>query len=1172
MADLDAFVTVASSDGEIFSVASNNDMLIYTDSSTQNIIMGTDSYAPHVIYSDGKIEMFKNASIQGDLDVTGFITQSGGTLGSKWRSFFNTIYTEESNVSIGMLRSNTLLTLCDPDPLTPSNAMVSFTNNVVSDGFALVGISNTGDLLLWHTSNYPVRIGTSNREVMTITGDGRVGICNMMPAYTFDVEGDMNFTGELLRNGVPFAGKQWTNNGASMFSLDSNVGIGLSNPVSRLHLHRNNALNVFTTYTNSVTNSNEGFVVGVDSNGNGVVWHNQYYNLRLGANNQEVMVITADGVVGINTDTPDVTYNCHIDGSLKTLYLDIGEFMTSSNANIFGALHAYNETEFESNVVFRSTTSNMDEASFLSTVKMNGLVFVNNDIAAYSNFYAFSNTTLCNCSIYDVCTMYSNVVIANSTGSAYLKSIGGNLGVNTESPAYTLDINGPVYALGYCNLLVNSVSDTSIHKAPTANALLTVNNTLTSVGIDATYASNAAFNTSNQVYNMWTGYNTTSFYTVKSNVGIGTSTPLHNLEVSTAGTSTIVSMVNSTNRVKMGVSNDLMVLMHNGVKPIVFGNNGNEYMRLSELGNLGIKKTTGINYEVDVNGSVNVSGGFYQNGTLITGGKWDSNADGVYVMSNIGVRTTPSATNALNVLGNASFTGNVTGAGFSGGGAGLTGLNITNITGGVTANKILVGNSAGTAIDAPTSLHWDYTNLRLGINKTSPDYDVDVIGTINATNVRGNGANITDINAANISSGITSSKLLVANSTGTSVTTYNSLHWDATNSRLGIGTSTPVSALDVNGTISTGGTSRLTNTGALQNVSVANGAGNSVDPNVLSSTIPVAKLPTASTSGSGIVQLNNTVSSTSTSEAATASAVKTAYDTASSAASTASTASTNATTALSTANSASSTASSAYSLASGALPLTGGTLTGALSVNDTTTPGSLLEVASATNAYISVKSTNNATNANMQFQTTSGSHTIYRDATIGTLNFYDGTNILMTMSNREIIFNTVGTERCRIDEIGNLVLRDANRLVWWYNWSIRATNGGNMQFYYGNDPWNNITSVAYIAQNGQYVQSSDQRLKENISDLNYGLEEILNLRPVKYNYISATDSNASIGLIAQEVLHVVPELVSRANDDDYYGINYTSLIPVLIKAIQTQNDMITSLQQEVEQLKQRVPL
>ncbi|HEX5154261.1 MAG TPA: tail fiber domain-containing protein [Parafilimonas sp.] len=109
------------------------------------------------------------------------------------------------------------------------------------------------------------------------------------------------------------------------------------------------------------------------------------------------------------------------------------------------------------------------------------------------------------------------------------------------------------------------------------------------------------------------------------------------------------------------------------------------------------------------------------------------------------------------------------------------------------------------------------------------------------------------------------------------------------------------------------------------------------------------------------------------------------------------------------------------------------------------------------------------------------------------------------------------------------------------------------------------------AQDG-VINTSDLRDKTNIRDLNYGLKEILKLRSVKFNWKESASKEDKLGLIAQELQKVMPEVV---RDYEYkrdengnrkkvqsarLGVSYDDLIPVLIKAIQEQ-------QQEIEALK-----
>lgn len=94
------------------------------------------------------------------------------------------------------------------------------------------------------------------------------------------------------------------------------------------------------------------------------------------------------------------------------------------------------------------------------------------------------------------------------------------------------------------------------------------------------------------------------------------------------------------------------------------------------------------------------------------------------------------------------------------------------------------------------------------------------------------------------------------------------------------------------------------------------------------------------------------------------------------------------------------------------------------------------------------------------------------------------------------------------------------------------------------------------------IQTSDKHLKENIRTLPYGLQEVMRLRPVAYSWKSDASSK-KIGLIAQEVQQVIPEVVS---DGEYLGLNYGELVPVLINAIQEQEKNIRQLETKVKLL------
>jgi hypothetical protein len=101
------------------------------------------------------------------------------------------------------------------------------------------------------------------------------------------------------------------------------------------------------------------------------------------------------------------------------------------------------------------------------------------------------------------------------------------------------------------------------------------------------------------------------------------------------------------------------------------------------------------------------------------------------------------------------------------------------------------------------------------------------------------------------------------------------------------------------------------------------------------------------------------------------------------------------------------------------------------------------------------------------------------------------------------------------------------------------------------------------------IQTSDRRLKKEINNITYGLNTVMKLRPVTYKWKKG-NQNVNLGLIAQEVQKVIPEVVDVGDDENKtLGMKYTELIPVLIKGMQEQQKEITELKQMVNKLLNR---
>jgi endosialidase-like protein len=115
---------------------------------------------------------------------------------------------------------------------------------------------------------------------------------------------------------------------------------------------------------------------------------------------------------------------------------------------------------------------------------------------------------------------------------------------------------------------------------------------------------------------------------------------------------------------------------------------------------------------------------------------------------------------------------------------------------------------------------------------------------------------------------------------------------------------------------------------------------------------------------------------------------------------------------------------------------------------------------------------------------------------------------------------------------------------------------------------------AVYAANGA-IQTSDGRLKTGVAQLRYGLAEVMQMRPVSFQWKGRADERTYLGLIAQEVETVVPEAVEHDTDPDTpLGMNYSALVPVLIKAVQEERAehtaRIVAVEAENAVLKQRL--
>ena len=203
--------------------------------------------------------------------------------------------------------------------------------------------------------------------------------------------------------------------------------------------------------------------------------------------------------------------------------------------------------------------------------------------------------------------------------------------------------------------------------------------------------------------------------------------------------------------------------------------------------------------------------------------------------------------------------------------------------------------------------------------------------------------------------------------------------------------------------------------------------------------------------------------------------------------------------------------------------------------------------------------------------------------TIGTVDAYfysnassGGTTIdagfKLESSNQALGFWTADTERMRLDASGNLLVGTSSTAS---GGPYRVTaDGGNsyrpLACKY--DSTSGATQIAFINPNGQvggitttgsataYNTSSDQRLKENIADADDAGSKIDAIQVRSFDW-KADGSHQKYGMVAQELQSVAPEAVSGdADSDDMMGVDYSKLVPMMLKEIQSLRARVAQLE------------
>ena len=456
----------------------------------------------------------------------------------------------------------------------------------------------------------------------------RVGINKKFPQYDLDVIGNINFTGNITRDGTIYQGIVWLNGpNNSIYYNAGNVGIGTDTPVQLLNVNGNvNILDNYMVnntvvlsssnlgdnvyYSNLTTVGNltsltvvnntyiggsanivgdlvvEGNITGNMGNiGNNVVINGTLQSLGntiLGSNSNTIIQLgNSNSLVGINTSTPaytlDVTGNANITTNL----------LVGGNSNITGQLNTLGNSLISSNantIILLGTSNskvgiNTSSPSFTLDVRGNANITSDIFVRSNSNITGRLNT-------------FGNARISsNANTTILLGTTGSMIGINNSSPLYTLDVTG------------NTNITTDLQVGGNSNITGQLNTEGNSL-ISSNANTNILLGTSN------------------SKVGINNSLPLYTLDI-TGNTNITTDLQVGGNALIMGP------FISDGDSSI--GANANTTILLGTIDSKVGINTSSPSYTLDVTGNANITTDLQIGGNTLVMGTFVTDGD-----SNIG--------------------------------------------------------------------------------------------------------------------------------------------------------------------------------------------------------------------------------------------------------------------------------------------------------------------------------------------------------------------------------------------------------------------------------------------------------------------------------------------------------------------------------------------------------
>ena len=187
-----------------------------------------------------------------------------------------------------------------------------------------------------------------------------------------------------------------------------------------------------------------------------------------------------------------------------------------------------------------------------------------------------------------------------------------------------------------------------------------------------------------------------------------------------------------------------------------------------------------------------------------------------------------------------------------------------------------------------------------------------------------------------------------------------------------------------------------------------------------------------------------------------------------------------------------------------------------------------------------------------------------RNAVTGSVFGYSNSYKTLVLGSTGVVYGSDATTLCfNVDPVANTspsftgaggeyIFRNSGSFI-----TPNTTNNSYNTLY----SWNGSGQMT-IAQNatfsGTITENSSLRYKENIEDIKYGLDKVLQMRGVTYNKKSTGEKE--IGVIAEEINEILPEVVLKNEQGEVDSVSYARLTAVLIEAVK-------ELKKEIEELK-----